>query len=425
LLVKSLAALQRGCVGGSRDGAGNIREKKLGFGKRIRRLLNLAAIGSAAVVAACGGGGTGAVVEQPMGTLRFALTDAPACGFDEVNITVSRIRVHQSQNADDSASGWRDHNLTPPRRINLIDLQNGVLEELGQMALPAGQYTQLRLLLDANAPANNNTANSVLPVGVSEQQPLDTPSGTQSGIKLINSFTVPAGGLVDLLLDFDACKSIVTRGNGSFGLKPVITFVPRVVAEIVGNVDPSIAGVRISAQAGGAVMRSTVPDANGAFKLAFLNPAVAANVDVVFAAPGRTTSVISAVPIAVQSITRVSTATVPLTLSFAVNRNASGNVAPAAALPSVRAVQKVGTVPQVEIASVNANDAGVYVLTLPAGPPSLAPYSATLPLVFIPQVTDAGLYTLEASAPGFVTQSNAIDLTTANATVDFTLPPAP
>jgi len=390
------------------------------------------------LAAACGGGGSGSggggmSTGQGMGSLRVALTDAPSCGFDEVNITVDRVRVHTSATADDSTSGWQDLMVTPPHKVNLLDLTNGALQELGQMALPGGQYTQLRLVLKPNA--GGALANSVVPTGGTEQ-PLDTPSATQSGLKLIHEFTVPAGGLADVVLDFDACKSIVRRGNGTFGLKPVIAVVPRAVAEIVGNVAPAISGMRISAQVGGTVMRTTVPDATGAFTLAFLDPAVAPNVDVVFAAPGFASAVVSAVPIALQGTTRVSTAATPITLPASPTRTASGHALPVSAAAGVRAVQAVGAVPKVEIASTNADTTGAYSLILPAAdaptvPPSpaaplLALYATPLPLVFTPQNASASKYTLEAAADGFVTTSQDVDLTGGDATgVDFTLTPAP
>lgn len=356
-----------------------------------------------------------------MGELRVALTDTPACGFDEVNITVVRARAHTSASADEADGGWHDLPVTPPRRVNLLDLTNGVLEELGQMSLPAGNYTQLRLVLQANAGAS--PGNSVLPTGGSEQ-PLATPSAAQSGIKLIHPFTVPAGGLADLVLDFDACKSIVRRGNGTYGLKPVIAAFPRVVAEIVGDVDPALNGTRISAQAGGNVLRATTPDATGAFKLAYLNPAAAASVDVVVTASGHASAVVGAVPIALQSSTRISTAGQPITLPLSASRSASGVVQPAAALPAVRALQSVGPIVAVEISSANADDTGAYALTLPVAAPVFASYATPLPLAFGAQAV-AARYTLAASAEGFVTQSQAIDLASADATVNFTLFPAP
>ena len=44
-----------------------------------------------ATLAACGGGGSGGSVADS-GTLRLALTDAPSCGYDSVNVTVEKVR---------------------------------------------------------------------------------------------------------------------------------------------------------------------------------------------------------------------------------------------------------------------------------------------------------------------------------------------
>lgn len=77
--------------------------------------------------------------------------------------------------------------LSSPQKIDLLSLTNGVLADLGQTALPAGQYQQVRLLLAQNQ--GNTLANSIVPTGGSEQ-PLDTPSATQSGYKIIRPFTV-------------------------------------------------------------------------------------------------------------------------------------------------------------------------------------------------------------------------------------------
>ncbi len=108
-------------------------------------------------VAGCGSDGGSST--QP-GTLGVSVTDAPACGFDEVNVTVSKVRVHQSDNASESAAGWTDITLNPPRKINLLDLDNGALASLGETPLEAGHYTQLRLVLDRNT--GQSLANSVV-----------------------------------------------------------------------------------------------------------------------------------------------------------------------------------------------------------------------------------------------------------------------
>src|SRR5688572_32478261 len=201
----------------------------------------VAACGAAAIaLAACGGGGGDA--GGGTGTLRMALTDAPACGYDAVNVTIERVRVHQSSSAGENDTGWSDLVVTPQQRVNLLALTNGVLEELGQMPLPAGRYTQMRLVLAANG---NNTpfANSVVPSGGNEVA-LTTPSGQQSGLKLNVGIDVGANQIADVVLDFDACKSIVPRGNsGQYNLKPVIAVIPRItdVGRIEGFVHPSIA----------------------------------------------------------------------------------------------------------------------------------------------------------------------------------------
>src|SRR5690242_9526378 len=58
------------------------------------------------------------------GAASVSLTDAPACGYDEVNVTVSKVRIHQSSSADDTAAGWSEITLNPPRKINLLDFND-------------------------------------------------------------------------------------------------------------------------------------------------------------------------------------------------------------------------------------------------------------------------------------------------------------
>jgi hypothetical protein len=378
--------------------------------------------GAAACVAAflaagCGGG------ESPSGSVRFALTDAPACGFDQVNITVERIRVHRSANAGDNEVGWSELRLNPAKKIDLLKLQNGVLEDLGQLPLSSGQYTQLRLVL-ASASGSGAPANSVVPVGGSERA-LTVPSGTQTGIKLIHPFSVSANNVADVVLDFDACRSIVRAGaSGNYLLKPVVKVVPRTGTAISGYVDPAVNGVTVSAQKAGVVLRSTAPDAGGRFVIAFLDPAQSP-FDVVASANGRTTAVVSGVPLTSTASTEVSRADAPITLPEAATRTAGGTVGPMAVheIAAVRAMQAVGGVPRVEVARVNVDaSSGNYSLALPIVQARIATYSTTLPLTFNGG-GNAARYTLDAFADGYVAQSRAIDLTTDPATWSPTLVP--
>jgi hypothetical protein len=389
---------------------------------------------AAATLVACGGGG-GSTTPAPtvnMGTLGVSMTDAPACGFDAVNVTVNKVRAHQSSSASDTDSGWTDITLSPAKKINLLNLTNGVLESLGQATLAAGHYSQLRLVLDANS--GNGLANSVVATGTTTEAKLTTPSAVQSGIKLVNEFDVVAGQRVDLVLDFNACKSVVTTGNGKYMLKPVVKVVPTAINGISGFVSPALLAshASVSAQQNGAIVSSTVPSATGEFFLSRLAPG---NYDVVITADDRAASVVAAVPVATStSTTALSTAAAPITLATSISGSIVGTVTmtPASATEPayVAAKQAFAAGPTVVIKYQGADlTTGAYTLAkLPVAAPQFAAYSATLPLMFSQNLTSipgAGKFTVDASATGYVTKSlTPIDISAANQTnVNFSLVP--
>lgn len=386
-----------------------------------------------ALLAGCGGGGDGGG-GGGSGTLGVSLTDSPSCGFDQVNVTVVKVRVHQSSSASDNDAGWTDITLNPARKIDLLSLNNGVLFNLGETLLAAGHYTQLRLVLDPNTAVG--LVNSVVPTGGVETA-LVTPSAVQSGIKLINQFDVAAGERVDLLLDFDACKSIVKRGNGTYALKPVVKVIPFVPNGIKGFVEiPLLDGVMVTAQQNGVIVQTTAPIAlTGEFFLARLAPG---NYDVVLTADDHATAVIATVPVAsTTSVVILSSSVTPITLPVSATQIVSGtatlNPASSTEVAYVAAKQTFGTAPIVTVKFVAADDStatlGAYTLILPVGAPMFGQYSATLPIVLVAQ-TDvvaqpdvAGKYTAEASATGYKTKSFSQDISTAEAMQDFTLVP--
>ena len=389
---------------------------------------------AAATLVACGGGGgdagTGTPPPSTMGRISAAITDAPACGFDAVNITVSKVRVHQSTTAADTETGWTDITLATPRKINLLNLTNGTVDVLGEATLAPGKYTQVRLVLDANAGAS--MANSVVPTGGTERS-LDTPSAVQSGIKLIGNVDVVAGAKTDIVMDFDACKSVLTKGNGSYALKPVVKLIPATLNGISGFISTAQLGARptVSAQQGGVIVSATVPSATGEFRLARLP---AGNYDVVITADARAASVIGAVPVAASTTTAVSTAAAPISLASSATGTISGTVglSPASATTGayVAAKQTLNAGPTVTLKYAGADlNFGTYTIAgLPLTNPQYAVYSATQPLVFTsnPAAPGQARYNVEASAAGYVSQllPNAVDIATANAiNVNFGLTP--
>ena len=387
-------------------------------------------LAAAALLAACGGGGSSSAT----GTLRLSLTDAPACGYDNVWVTVERVRVHQSGSAGDGDAGWSEVVLATPTRVDLLTLTNGTLMPLGQTALPAGSYNQLRLVLAANTAANP-LANSIRPTGGSETA-LTTPSAQQSGLKLNIQIDVPAGQVADFAIDFNACKSFVKAGNsGQYKMKPVLSVIPLLAnASVVGYVDASLAntGTTVAVQQGGVPVRATPPDATGRF---MLYPVAVGNYDLVITAAGRVNAVITGVPVTTTAPTTLGSTSARINTpvsasSYVASGTITVNTSVAATGGAVRALQALTGGPTIEAGFVNANDTtGAYSLLLPAGAPAKLAYAAgATTFTFAAAAADIaapGRYRLEASATvaSVVLTKVPVDITlTAPVTTNFSFP---
>ncbi len=391
------------------------------------------------VLAACGGGGGGDGGQAKSGaTLGVMLTDAPACGFDAVYVTVRQVRIHRSEDAEEDVDGWTNVNIDPPRKINLLDLNNGVAAALGEGPIGPGTYQQFRLVLVHND--GDTLANSVVLSGTSTELPLET---KKSGIKLVHGFTVGINERADVLLDFNVCKSVVKRGHGhghdnkdgkgTYSLKPVIKITPFLV-----NVNTSIQGVIastllgsnvvISAQRNGIIVQSTAPNQyTGEFTLARLD---SGDYDLVVTADGHATALIRGVPAASSSSTAtIGTSAQPFTLPRSTSDTISGTITlnPVSAGTVILVTAKQAIVPGsyvlVKSDSADLADAN-YALTLPAGAPLVGNYgTGSLPIALEPVPAAAGLYFIEASAPGYKAQSVTKNLSSVDVTQNATLVP--
>lgn len=374
---------------------------------------------ASALLAACGGGGGGYSGGTDMGgtgTLRLALTDAPSCGYDAVNVTVQKVRVHQSSTAADADAGWSEVVLNPARRINLLSLGNGVLSELGQTYLPAGRYTQLRLVLADNGGATP-MANSVVLSSNQTEVALKTPSGQQTGLKTSIGITVAANQLADFVLDFDACKSVVVAGNsGQYLLKPVVSVIPRYVSGAQGYVDAVTAAsgtAQASLQQSGVVVKATAPDSTGRF---LLQPVAPGSYTLVMTASGRTTMVVTGVVVATDTVTSINVAATPLTPPLSATASVGGS-APAGTY--VRALQPLTGGVSVEVGGRFVDDSsGSYSFGLPVAAPLVASAVAVpAVLVFAPDAAAAGKYTLDASLSGFASKQSVLPTLAVGGTV--------
>ena len=190
-----------------------------------------------------------------MARLEIRLTDAPG-DYDEVNIDIVGIEVHSDGASEND--GWRSLPVNAGI-YNILELTGGLDTLLSSADLPPGKISQIRLLLGQN--------NSLVVSG--KERPLSTPSAQQSGLKLNVHTALTEGVTYKMTLDFDAARSIVQKGNGSFSLKPVIRVLTEATSGAIrGSVVPLEATPAVYAiLASGDTAATAYADPRGAFLL--------------------------------------------------------------------------------------------------------------------------------------------------------------
>ncbi|RAW03125.1 DUF4382 domain-containing protein [Pseudochryseolinea flava] len=182
------------------------------------------------------------------------LTDAPG-DYEAVYIDIQGVEVHTSETADEK--GWQSLDIREGV-YDLLQLTNGLDTLLGEVEIPAGKISQIRLVLGSE--------NSIKVSGKTFD--LGTPSAQQSGLKLQIHETLNAGVTYKILLDFDVARSIVLMGNETYKLKPVIrTITEAQDGAIKGLVSPKESTPAVYAIVGDDTLATSFADANGAFLL--------------------------------------------------------------------------------------------------------------------------------------------------------------
>ena len=198
----------------------------------------------------------------PVYPVEVRMTDA-AGPYDAVNVDVQKVEV----NASNGNGGWITLN-TRAGIYDLTKLTNGVDTFLASGGIPSGEISQIRLVLGTN--------NTVVVAG--QSYPLATPSAQQSGLKLQVHETLTPNITYQILLDFDAARSIVQEGNGSYSLKPVIRTTTKATSgAIKGVVSPAAARPAVYAIMGTDTF-SSLADTTGHFVVGGLTKAGSYNV---------------------------------------------------------------------------------------------------------------------------------------------------
>jgi hypothetical protein len=203
----------------------------------------------------CDNSSTGTTNDDPA-ILKISVTDAPAA-YDSVVIVFSEISANIN-------SLWY-HMKQEPVRVNLLEWNNGKTYTLTSSEVPVGQCTQIRFKIDEAYIGVNN-----------EVHELAVPSGSTSGLKLDTDFTIKEGTTYNMVLDFDANKSVVVLGSENhpkgYQLKPQIRII---VDANVGSISGTVLNAEqlpwAYALVGDDTITSTKVDtASGYFRLSFL-----------------------------------------------------------------------------------------------------------------------------------------------------------
>ncbi len=169
----------------------------------------------------------------PTGIVKINVTDAPAREeVTSIMVTISEVSIHmagavqeqeQQQNEGDEVQeqeqeqqqsqqgqgGWLPIIIADDdKSFDLFDVA-GIERFLGESEVTAGKYTQVRLTIE--------TVEVALGDGV--LQPATLPSGV---LKFVRPFDVVEGEVTEILIDFDAEKSVTVTGAGKILVKPVV-----------------------------------------------------------------------------------------------------------------------------------------------------------------------------------------------------------
>lgn len=193
-----------------------------------RRGLILPAI---AALTACSGGG----YDEPAtgaGSLSLALSDAPVSGVEQVVVQFDGVTLRRNGDAPIEIS------FDPPIVVDLLTLTSDDPKMLldGEQ-VPAGFYEQIALHVQAE---HDGTLDSYVVTTGGGQEEIFVPSGTQTGLKLVDGVTITADQETRFFIDWDVRLALVDPpGLPGWILRPTL----RVMTEfgtLAGTVDPSL-----------------------------------------------------------------------------------------------------------------------------------------------------------------------------------------
>lgn len=189
----------------------------------VTRLMAVAIVVSSLGTVGCGDGSTSNPSDVG-GRFNVMIRDTPFSDAKAVLVTFSEVTAHR-----DTDAGFTNVPFAGGAIARVCDLKKleTAQDILGGGTLPAGHYTQVRLVVSTatiyfDNPAAGDACAPTIDAPAGRSASLDIPSGE---VKLNRQFEVPAGGATTMLLDFDGDRSIRQTGNGRYMMTPVIAVV--------------------------------------------------------------------------------------------------------------------------------------------------------------------------------------------------------
>ena len=178
----------------------------------------------------CGGGGAGS------STMNLSIADGPIESAS--NVVIQFTGVELQPRGGGSAVTF---NFSSPKQLDLLTLQNGnAATLLSGASVPAGNYDWIRLLLSVGS--NGAVAGSYIEIN-GAQYPIIVPSGEQTGLKLVQGFTMTANQVANFTIDFVLEQAVaappgqMVGGVQAYLLRPAMRLIDNVQAgEISGTV---------------------------------------------------------------------------------------------------------------------------------------------------------------------------------------------
>lgn len=197
---------------------------------------------------------------------------------ETTSFTMTRVIVHVATGDDDSSTlqtvNWGE------RRVDLLDLRNGVAQEIFKDDVPSGRIARVDLFVDEAS------------VTLVDGRRLDVilPDDLKTGIKVepARSLEATSSRATELLLDFDMGRSLSpipkaadeTHEVRHFLLQPALRLVDRSTTGILSGTvmddsdtsentedDRPLAGATVMAYLDGEEITGTATESNGAYKL--------------------------------------------------------------------------------------------------------------------------------------------------------------